>query len=1428
MVGRVGPALNNPNPGVLGCYIDMYTNGNYWNTGYENCNYSCPIGYQGGDVYGTCVSTDTTKPDPLANLGAPEDYCAVGNPINQGMGNKLQDETDFLGTGQFPLDFERFYNSQPSYQSEMGPNWRHTYNIELRIGSASLVTLIRPNGKAWDYQYINGAWASAFNQNNHLEQTGSGWQLRTSDDEIESYDSNGRLISIADKNGLKKYLQYDGSFRLSKVSDLSGREISFGYDARNRITSVSFPDGNSYLYSYGSHNSSNYNRLISVIYPDGRSKTYHYNEPANTSGANLPNALTGITDENGVRYATYQYSADGRAISTGHAAGADLHNLTYNADGSTTVTDPLGTQRTHNFTTILGVVKSTGQSQPGGSGCSAASSAATYDANGNVASRADFNGNKSCYAYDLARNLETARVEGLASGSVCPTDISAYTPVANTAERKILTDWHATFRLPIKITEAGRETSTVYDTNGNVTSTTIKDTSIAKTRTWNTAYTYHATVPGVLVQKIDNGPRVDVSDLTTTDYYAPDEACPGAALLGCRGQLKQITNALGHVTTYNEYDAHGHVTKLTDANAVVTTLTYSPRGWLQSRAVDGKVTTYDYTPWGGLAKLTYPDATWISYSYDPAHRLTGIADSAGRRVDYTLDNAGNRTKETFVNADATPAREVNRVFDALGRLKDEIEGAVGAPPRTYGYYANGEAKFSTTPKGDTTNNTIDALGRAVQQTDPINGAAKPTLMQYDSLDQLIALTAPNGAATAFELDALGNLNRETSADRGVLNASYDEAGNRTTLQDARGLTTSYQYDALDRLTRIDAPAGGGLAASTTLLTWDSAPGCNYGIGQLCQTSHAGVVTTYDYDRRGNRIKTTRVEDGETFVTINAWNDAERPVDLVTPTAETIVPGLDAGGRVQTLASTGGGVTTPIAQAIQYAATGQIQRQTLGQTVIAQSYDAAGRLDTETAAVSAAPSDGDVPLPAWALWLLGAGLMGAIAHKRAATASLVLVVGLLLAASFQPVYAADLDLDYDANGNVISKATPGGTATFSYDLLDRIDLEAGPAGSRNHDFDAGGNRTSDGAGTTAGFTSSTDRLATINGVSVTLDAAGNLTSDGTYKYLWNSLGQLGELRKPDNTLVATYYYDHQNLRTRKVTTAASPQGISKTFYHYDQAGHLIAETTPGNTPQATYIWNGDVLTGFIVHQPARTVYTVQTDHLGSPFQVRTLAGQVVWRWESEAFGKTAPNEDVDGDGNKLTLNLRFPGQYFDLESGLHYNWNRYYSPKLGRYMSPDPIGLAGGMNLYGYVGGNPVNWVDPLGLASLVFNNGTLTVVGSDGNIIATRPAGNNTTNPRGDPNVVGSNGPAPRGTFPVQPPVNTTGRPEYGSAFFPVGAVGPNGQRLDIARQRGIGVHSGRRGYQSRTQGCIRVDESTIQELLQINQNDPITEITIQ
>ena len=118
-----------------------------------------------------------------------------------------------------------------------------------------------------------------------------------------------------------------------------------------------------------------------------------------------------------------------------------------------------------------------------------------------------------------------------------------------------------------------------------------------------------------------------------------------------------------------------------------------------------------------------------------------------------------------------------------------------------------------------------------------------------------------------------------------------------------------------------------------------------------------------------------------------------------------------------------------------------------------------------------------------------------------------------------------------------------------------------------------------------------------------------------------------------------------------------------------------------------------------------VYYFHNDHLGTPQALTDAAGRTVWTAEYEPFGKAAVDEDPDGDGKVVVNNLRFPGQYYDAETGLHYNYHRDYDPATGRYLTPDPIGLAGGLNLYSYVSNNPINWIDPPGLAPYTNNSG---------------------------------------------------------------------------------------------------------------------------
>ena len=162
------------------------------------------------------------------------------------------------------------------------------------------------------------------------------------------------------------------------------------------------------------------------------------------------------------------------------------------------------------------------------------------------------------------------------------------------------------------------------------------------------------------------------------------------------------------------------------------------------------------------------------------------------------------------------------------------------------------------------------------------------------------------------------------------------------------------------------------------------------------------------------------------------------------------------------------------------------------------------------------------------------------------------------------------------------------------------------------------------------------------------------------------------------------------------------------------------------------------------------------------------------------------------------------------------------------MESDPIGLFGGINPYVYASANPVSLIDVSGLSTAVADRvaGTLIVSFQDGTTVA-YPVGNNTINPAGDPNTVGSNGPAPAGTFPVQSPIPTGNSVSYGPFFFPIGTVNPAGSPGDIARQRGIGLHGGRRSHSSRTEGCLRVDNGDLNELVHRTRTDPLTSITI-
>jgi YD repeat-containing protein len=398
---------------------------------------SCPDGYEPDKAKGVCIDSSLAKSNGATCPSS-------SHPIAFATGNKWLVEED-LGPGQ-ALAFTRTYNSNPGTLSgPLGAGWRIDYGQRLGFnGATGAVWAYRPDGRAFQFLASGGNYVADADVPDRLyRETTAGYRLETGN-HVERYDNAGRLTGRTDSQGRTQTFIYDTLGRVATVVDHAGRELAFSYDSKDRIVAVTDPAGQKVSYAYDTANN-----LSSVTYPDLKTRIYHYNEPANTAGADLPHALTGITDENGSRYMSYRYDASGRAVEeVSPAAGTNTNHyqLAYNTDG-TRVTDPLGSSRTYNFQTVLGIPRTTGTDQPAGSGCGAAASTMTYDADGNVASKTDFSGQVTAYTYDAGRGLETRRVEGVGSPDV----------------RTVSTEWHGVWRLPAKVAEPGKLTRYLYN-----------------------------------------------------------------------------------------------------------------------------------------------------------------------------------------------------------------------------------------------------------------------------------------------------------------------------------------------------------------------------------------------------------------------------------------------------------------------------------------------------------------------------------------------------------------------------------------------------------------------------------------------------------------------------------------------------------------------------------------------------------------------------------------------------------------------------------------------------------------------------------------------------------------------------------------------------------------------------------------------------
>lgn len=602
-------------------------------------------------------------------------------------------------------------------------------------------------------------------------------------------------------------------------------------------------------------------------------------------------------------------------------------------------------------------------------------------------------------------------------------------------------------------------------------------------------------------------------------------------------------------------------------------------------------------------------------------------------------------------------------------LVGPVPPAPAAPVVKYEYDANGNPTKTIQAPGVSgfnfaTTNTYDALNRLKDST---NAKSGKTQFGYNGREDLTQVTDPRNLVTQYPRNGLGDATSLVSPDTGTATHTYDAAGNLKTRTDSRGVLATYSYDALNRLTGVVYSQSGQTSLSYGWAYDQTGAGYSNGVGRLTSASHPVGSSQYAYDSQGRLLTETQ--------RVNATSGAN-----AAQISSTVGYTYDAAGNLTSL-------TYPSGRKLVIGHTGG-QPTSLG--LAADGSSAAAGLISQ---IQWEPFGG----PRSWLWQMASGTQQ---HTWLYDSSGRLVR--------QNLGSNLRDISYDAADRITGyqhyDATTGAAQTaldqsFTYDELGRLTGVVTATASWSIGYDANGNRTSvtlNGVASTYTTATTSNRLtSTTNPArSFGYDNAGNTTSD-TYTATYNLAGRMATLTKAGTT--TTYSVDGFGRRVRKFDSSGS---ASTVVFVYDQQGQLLGEYNASGAAIREYVWLGNVPVAVFTPDPANAanpplVYYVHTDHLGTPRVVVDKSGNQRWNWLAEPFGTSAPNNNPSGLG-AFAFNLRFPGQYADAESGLFYNYFRDYDASTGRYTQSDPIGLAGGINTYAYVGGSPVSFVDPTG------------------------------------------------------------------------------------------------------------------------------------
>ena len=828
----------------------------------------------------------------------------VCNPVKVATGNKYEKAVDIsIFTPGIPLEFVRYYNSLVASDGPLGYGWTHSFSTNLQVVRTTPTMRAKvqdADGRALYFSqlyYSNAGEINFYGESgvkDRLKQiTSTGqWVLKRKSNLTYLFDANGVLTQVSDPKGNALSFTYSGGL-LTQVSNNFGNSITIQYSG-GRISSVTDPKVQSVSYSYTGSD------LTGVSYPDGQSLSYAY------SNHNMTDKYDSSTYQTG----HWDYDANGRVSSyyryVDNGANQEQVSFTYNL---TATGQPIILTRSTGTTTYKTAIKNSIRvitEIDNCSTCGGITKKFTYSSGLDLASMSVVSGGQSYttqYTYDSPASswLQVGEVTSIKEAAGLTGERTTSYTYTHRSDDPFLLTQSTESRTSVVNTSQNKVVTTAYDSQGNVTSRSVAGYNGAGAAvTETTSYQYNTVGQ---ITRID-GPRTDVSDITTFTYY-PNNSGQG----NNRGRLASITNALGRTTTFGNYDGNGNVGTITDPNGVVTARTYDQRNRILTvtNEATSAVTQYSYDTHGNLSSVTYPEGNTINFTYNLGERFIEIRDTLNNKIEYTYDDQGNRTSRSIFDPENTLKTYLDYTYDVYNRLSTIVN-----PDSTltaYSYDGRGNITAITDPRNHMTTFTHDNLSRKSSMTQPFTN---PIGYGYDTQDNSTLVTDPNNNSTHYAYDDFGKKYQTISPDTGTTTHTYDGAGNAIQTTDANGNTISYTYDALNRLTATQFAD----SSQNITNTYDSTS-VTYGIGRLTGRRDPSGTYTFSYDAQGNMVREDKTIGGIVYTTQYTYNKNNKPTSITYPTGRTVSYTMDQAQRITQVDTTMGGSPKTLASSVAY-------------------------------------------------------------------------------------------------------------------------------------------------------------------------------------------------------------------------------------------------------------------------------------------------------------------------------------------------------------------------------------------------------------------------------------------------------------------------------------------------------------------------------